>query len=58
MMETKPYEKETATELEYLEFFFKRVIPALGPADNDVVASINEEFKRRTGKELPKAYKR
>ena len=56
-MEPKPDEKETATELEYLQFFFEHVMPALGPADGDIVASINEEFEKKTGKNLPKSYR-
>lgn len=45
-----------ATELEFLKFFFVRVRPCLGPADGDIVESIQKEFVEKTGKELPPEY--
>lgn len=45
---------ERASELEYLKWF--RVNADFGPADGDVIDSMNEEFMRRTGKNLPEGW--
>jgi hypothetical protein len=46
--------KERATELEYLKWF--RCNADFGPADGDVQNSMNEQFKRDTGKLLPEGW--
>ena len=46
--------KERATELEYLEWFRYNV--DFGPAHEDVIEIMNEEFRRKTGKLLPKGW--
>lgn len=45
-----------ATELEYLQYFYSSVRPCLGPADDDIVSSIKQNFKEDTGKQLPEGY--
>jgi hypothetical protein len=45
---------EKATELEYLKWFYSNA--DFGPAHGDVVLSLNEWFKRETGKDLPEGY--
>jgi hypothetical protein len=42
---------ERASELEYLKWF--RCNADFGPADGDVVDSMNERFMDETGKNLP-----
>ena len=46
--------KERATELEYLKWF--RQNADFGPADGDVKILMNEQFKKETGKLLPKGW--
>lgn len=50
--------KTSATELEYLRYFVKAVYPALGPADDEIVSIIQEDFEKKTGKLVPKKYRR
>jgi hypothetical protein len=45
---------ERATELEYLKYFYSEA--DFGPADSDVRQNIDECFKKKTGKLLPKNY--
>lgn len=40
-----------ATELEYLRWF--RINADFGPASEDVIYLMNQQFKKETGKELP-----
>lgn len=47
---------EQATELEFLKFFFDKVRPCLGPADDDIIRNIKEQFMKKTGKSLPQEY--
>ena len=47
-------EKKRASELEYLRWF--RINADFGPADADVIHSMNERFKEETGKELPNGW--
>lgn len=47
---------EKATELEWLKFFFQHA--DFGPADGDVRQMLMEDFKKKTGKELPDGYRR
>lgn len=51
-------EKERATELEYLRYFFHKVQPCLGPADSEIIEMIGERFCKETGKDLPEGYGR
>lgn len=46
--------KARATELEYLTWF--RQNADFGPADGDVVESMNERFMNETGKNLPEGW--
>jgi len=43
-----------ATELEYLRYFFAEA--DYGPAHEDVIKMINENFVRETEKTLPEGY--
>ena len=45
---------ETATELEYLKWFYHRA--DFGPADGDVRIWMNEQFEAETGKLIPQGY--
>ena len=45
-----------ATELEFLRFFYKKVLPCLGPADSEIVNSIKQEFTKMTGKVIAEEY--
>lgn len=51
-------EKKVAEEVEYLRFFYEKVYPCLGPADDDIIDSIKEQFEKKTGKALPPGYER
>ncbi len=46
--------KKRATELEYLKWF--RLNADFGPADSDVVDTLNRKFIRLTGKNLPEGW--
>jgi hypothetical protein len=46
--------RERATELEYLTWF--RITADFGPAHSDVVTILNEQFMRKTGKNLPEGW--
>ncbi len=48
--------KEHATELEWLKYFYGEA--DFGPATDDVVRMIEEDFVADTGKLLPKGYER
>ena len=48
----------TATELEFLRFFYGAAADAFGPADDDIYCMINEEFEQETGKKVPDGYSR
>ncbi len=48
--------KEKATELEFLQWFYSNA--DFGPASEDVVEIMIENFKEETGKELPDGYTR
>ena len=43
-----------ATELEYLEWFYGNA--DFGPATEDILKMMNDEFREETGKELPDGY--
>lgn len=43
-----------ATELEWLEYFYEEA--DFGPAHEDVVMIIQEQFEQETGKKIPKGY--
>lgn len=45
---------EKATELEWLRYFYQEA--DFGPAHEDVVYIIEENFKEETSKELPEGY--
>jgi len=45
---------EQATELEYLQWFFANA--DFGPAHDDVIIGMEEEFREETGKEIPDGY--
>ena len=44
-----------ASELEWLKYFYENI--DLGPADEDVVEMMKEEFVIKTKKKMPKGYK-
>ena len=46
--------KERATELEYLTWFRQQA--DFGPAHGDVVTIMNQQFMRKTGKNLPEGW--
>lgn len=46
--------RERATELEYLTWF--RHNADFGPAESDVIESMNERFMEKTGKNLPEGW--
>lgn len=46
--------RERATELEYLKWF--RHHTDFGPAHSDVVAAMNSNFMRATGKNIPEGW--
>jgi len=46
--------RERATEYEYLEWF--RIEADFGPADSDVIDSMNQRFMTETGKNLPEGW--
>ena len=48
--------KAEKQELEYLRYFYDAVQPALGPADDDIIRMIQEEYEEETGNEVPKDY--
>jgi thioredoxin 1 len=48
-------EREVATDLEFLQYFFSAA--DFGPADGDVRLIIEEQFTIDTGKEVPAGYK-
>lgn len=45
---------ERASELEWLKYFYNEA--DFGPAHEDVVSIIAEDFKKETGKLLPEGY--
>ena len=45
---------EYATELEYLKWFYNNC--DFGPAHEDVIDILNEEFEQKTGKKVPVDY--
>jgi len=47
---------DRASELEYLQFYVRKIEPCLGPGSDDVNQSIEEEFVKKTGKRLPVGY--
>lgn len=47
---------EDLNELEFLRFFFEEVRPALGPADDDIVGAICDQWEEN-GNQLPGGYK-
>lgn len=47
--------EETMLELAYLRYFYREVQPALGPADHDIMVSIQREYKGLGGV-LPSEY--
>lgn len=47
-------EKERATELEYLKWFY--AMADFGPAEGDVRQYMDEQFIEETGKRLPEGY--
>lgn len=60
-----PYDKEEnknmnenkenrATELEYLKWF--RLNCDFGPGEGDYIQALHEQFRKETGKELPKGW--
>ena len=46
--------KEKATELEYLQWFYAEC--DFGPAHEDVIHYMNEQFRIETGQDLPEGY--
>ena len=46
--------KERATELEWLQWFFRNA--DFGPADSDVQDTMIDRFINETGKNLPEGY--
>ena len=50
--------KETASELEFLRYFYVEADSVFGPASDDVYEGIKQNFKEETGKELPEGYTR
>lgn len=46
--------RERASELEYLKWFCQNA--DFGPADDDVRDSMNQQFMRETGKNLPEGW--
>ena len=48
--------KEQATEVEFLRFFYDKIYPVLGPADDEIIHSIKEQFCKETNKTLPEGY--
>ena len=40
-------------ELEYLQYFYDAVRPALGPADDDIIYMIQEAYESETNKRVP-----
>jgi hypothetical protein len=49
-----PDDKERATEMEWLKFFYTWV--DLGPGEGDARAGVKEFFTKKTGKALPVGY--
>lgn len=47
--------KKQATELEWLQWFYQNA--DFGPAHEDVIMILQEEFEEETGKQIPKGYK-
>lgn len=47
--------QEEATELEWLKYFYR--VADFGPAHEDVVWLISQQFQKETGKALPYGYK-
>lgn len=45
---------ETATDLEFLEYFY--AVADFGPADDDVRDIIKQQFEEETGKFVPEGY--
>ena len=45
---------ERASELKYLQWFFMNA--DFGPADSDVRQILNEQFKEKTGLDIPEEY--
>ncbi len=45
-------------ELEYLRYYHDAVIPALGPADDDIISMIQDDYKEETGNPIPEEYNR
>ncbi len=53
--------KDTSTnefidEIAYLRFFYDAVQPALGPADDDIIYSIQQDYKKQIGRPIPEDY--
>lgn len=51
---SKSSEPERATELEWLKFFYQEA--DFGPGDDEVRSMIEDDFRSKTGKELPIGY--
>jgi len=51
----KERKRVVATELEWLKWFAQNA--DFGPAEGDIRASMRKEFKKLTGKELPKGWR-
>jgi len=47
-------QRERATEYEYLRWF--RIKADFGPAESDVIDSMNQRFMAETGKNLPEGW--
>lgn len=45
-----------ATELEWLTYFYENVTDCLGPAEDDIVAQLKEDFSKDTNLKVPKEY--
>ena len=48
--------KKRASELDYLRYFYDAVQPALGPADDDIISMIRDDFEQETGQRPPIDY--
>lgn len=47
--------KKAASELEWLEWFYLNC--DFGPAHEDVVSILKDEFEKETGKKIPKGWR-
>lgn len=54
-MSEQCFDKEEATELEYLKWFYSWA--DFGPAEGDVRYYMRKDFEKRTGKLVPKGYR-